>query len=211
MAENGADGVVDEVDSSVEIASVTFACRCARKRACRRRPEARPSGERLYARLAARCCTRRRAPAHGAHIALSEAHPAQKTLTSEHPTHRPNRPSTREPPSQGRLDTRGVRRHRDPRRARCPMRSPRGVGWQDPSLHLLQPAHSTSSPRALRRACYACSNVAGPAPRHIRGPSRGAGSPPRSDRGWHASCASATGQRSRPRLIDDGNRYRRTV
>ena len=51
--------------------------------------------------MALRCFSSRRDLAQGAHFAASEAHPAQKTLTSEHPEHRPNRPSTPEPPSQG--------------------------------------------------------------------------------------------------------------
>ena len=44
-----------------------------------------------------------------------------------------------------RLDSRGVRRHRDPRRARSPMRSPRRPGCSDPGLHLLRTQRSTSS------------------------------------------------------------------
>ena len=101
VMEAGSTEVVDEPDASVEIASVTFAFRRARSLACRWRPEARPSGERPYARLASRCFSSSRDLAQGAHFAASEAHPTQKTLTSEHPEHRPNRPSTREPPSQG--------------------------------------------------------------------------------------------------------------
>jgi len=132
ITESGGKMVVDEAASSVEIASVTSARRRVRKLACRLRPEARPSGERPYARLAARCFTRRRDPAQGAHRACNEAHTPQKALTSAHPTQRPNRPSTCQPPSQGGLDAAGVRRHRDPRRARCPMRSPRRLGGSRP-------------------------------------------------------------------------------
>jgi hypothetical protein len=65
ITEDDGKEVVDEDDSCVEIASVTFACRRARKLACRLRPEARPSGERPYTRLTARCFARRRDPAQG--------------------------------------------------------------------------------------------------------------------------------------------------
>ena len=107
ITEDDGKEVVDEDDSCVEIASVTSACRRARKLACRLRPEARPSGERPYTRLAARCFVRRRNPAQGAHCACNEAHPPQKTFTSAQPKHRPNRPSTRKPPSQGGAGRRG--------------------------------------------------------------------------------------------------------
>ena len=146
VMEAGSTEVVDEPDSSVEIASVTFAFRRARSLACRWRPEARPSGERPYARLASRCFARLRDPAQGAHFAASEAQPAQNTLIIAQPVQRPNRPSTCQPPSQGGLDAAGVRRHRAPRRARSQTCLPRRLGCSDPSLHLLQRAHSTSSP-----------------------------------------------------------------
>jgi hypothetical protein len=107
ITEDDGKEVVDEDDSCVEIASVTSACRRARKLACRLRPEARPSGERPYTRLATRCLARRRDPAHGAHCACNEAHPPQKTFTSAQPAQRPNRPSTRRPPSQGGAGRRG--------------------------------------------------------------------------------------------------------
>ena len=55
------------------------------------------------------------------------------------------RPSASRLSKEG-LDTRCVRRHRAPRRARCPMRSPRRLGCSDPGLHLLRRSHSTSSP-----------------------------------------------------------------
>ena len=54
------------------------------------------------------------------------------------------RPPEGRPLKEG-LDAGGVRRHRHPRRARCSTRAPRRLGGQDPSLHLLQPAHITSS------------------------------------------------------------------
>ena len=142
--DNGNEGV-DELASSVEIPSVTSACRRARKLACRLRPDARPSGERPYTRLAARCLTRRREPPHSVHRAFTEAHPPQKTLISAQSAQRPNRPSTESQPSQGGLDAQSVRRHCAPRRAHGSMRSPRRLGCSDPSLHLLQPAHLTSS------------------------------------------------------------------
>ena len=99
--------VVDDVRSSVEITSVTSAWRRPRKRACRLRPDARPPGERPYKRLATRCFARRSDPAQFAHRARNDAHPPQNTLTSAQPTHRPNRPSTRKPPSQGGAGRRG--------------------------------------------------------------------------------------------------------
>ena len=54
------------------------------------------------------------------------------------------RPPEGRPLKEG-LDAGGVRRHRDPRQARCSMRSPRRLGCSDPSLHLLRNAHVTSS------------------------------------------------------------------
>jgi hypothetical protein len=145
ITEHDGKEVVDEDDSCVEIASVTPACRRARKLACRLRPEARPSGERPYTRLAARCFARRRDPAQSAHRAPNEAHPPQKTFTSPQPTQRPNRPSTRRSPSQGAAGRRGRSTAPSSTAGALFARAPRRLGGQDPSLHLLQPAHLTSS------------------------------------------------------------------
>ena len=100
---------VDHHEGAAEgrITSVTSAWRRPRKRACRLRPDARPPGERPYKRLATRCFARRSDPAQFAHRARNDAHPPQNTLTSAQPTHRPNRPSTRKPPSQGGAGRRG--------------------------------------------------------------------------------------------------------
>jgi hypothetical protein len=135
--EDDGDEDVGERDPCVEIASVTLLRRRARKRACRTRPDARPSGVRAYVRLASRRCARRRSPEHGAQRAPTEAHAPQNTFTSLHPPQRPNRPSTASRSPEG-LDSRGVRRHREPRRARSPMRPPRRPGSDHPGLHLLR-------------------------------------------------------------------------
>lgn len=137
--EDDGDQDVGRGDPCVEIASVTPPRRAARKRACRSRPDARPRGDRPYVRLASRCRARRRSPAHGAQRAPTEAHAPQKTLTFSHPPQRPNRPSTASRSPEG-LDSRGFRRHREPRQARSPMRSPRRLGSDHPGLHLLRPS-----------------------------------------------------------------------
>ena len=89
------DEGIGGADPSVEIASVTRPPRRARNRDCRARPDARPPGDRPYARLAFRCSARRRSDAHGSHRALTDAHTPQNTRTRPQPPQRPNLPSTR--------------------------------------------------------------------------------------------------------------------
>ncbi len=92
--EDGDEDVVPD-DSSVEIASVTPPSRAARNRACRSRPDARPPGVRPYTRFDPRCRSRRRARAHPAHRAFTDAQPPQNTKTRVQPPQRPNLPSTK--------------------------------------------------------------------------------------------------------------------
>jgi hypothetical protein len=100
-AEDDGDEGIGEADPSVEIASVTRPPRRARNRDCRARPDARPPGDRPYARLAFRCRARRRSDAHGPHRALTDAHTPQNTRTRTQPPQRPNLPSTRPLPGRG--------------------------------------------------------------------------------------------------------------
>ena len=72
-AEDDGDEGIGEADPSVEIASVTRPPRRARNRDCRARPDARPPGDRPYARLAFRCRAPRRSDAHGPPRALTDA------------------------------------------------------------------------------------------------------------------------------------------
>lgn len=94
-AEDDGDDDVAPEDSSVEIASVTPSGRAPRNRAWRARPDARPPGVRPYAWFDPRCSARRRARAHQAHRAFTDAQPPQNTNTRTQPTQRPNLPSTR--------------------------------------------------------------------------------------------------------------------
>ena len=81
---------------------------------------------------AASCSRARRAP-----------RPHRRAPAAEHPdpsaTSTPTESSVHPPaaPDRG-LDSRGQDRHRDPRRARSPMRSPRRPGSDHPGLHLLR-------------------------------------------------------------------------
>jgi hypothetical protein len=133
-------GGVGEARSCVEIVSVTclrFSALRSRQRVCRTRFEATPFSVRAYARLARRCASRRRSPAHPEQHAPTDAHGPHKTCTCAHPRHRPNRPSTRRRSCSEWLDARRDPPHA-PTRQRESTRPPRRPGWLDPGLHLLQ-------------------------------------------------------------------------
>ncbi len=113
MELGGDGGGVGGGAASVEIVSVTRRRR-ARNSACRRRPDARPSGVRDHFRLASRCLSSHRPRAQDAHRPRTETHPRQNTNLPRHPTHQPYRPSTPPPLPHG-----AARRAR-PTTTRCP-------------------------------------------------------------------------------------------
>ncbi len=141
----GGDGRGVGVDvASVEIVSVTRRRR-ARNAACRRRPEACPSGVRDHFRLASRCLASHHPRAQGPHRARTETHPRQKMNLPRHPTHQPYRPSTPPPLPYGAAG----RAH--PTTTRCPpaaaLRRVRREGSGVPSTR----AFNFSDLLALRR------------------------------------------------------------